>query len=179
MLKTVGSRSILYVMAADAEYGPHLQARFTPLVCGVGPVESAVNLTRALTSERPHIVISLGSAGSRTLEQAEVYEVASVSYRDMDASPLGFEKGRTPFLDLPAELPCTRLVLDEGEDLLAGRVRRDGRHRRVATHVEQRRSIGGQGGVPCGTETIRVVDVDPDESDPPREGRVVDVGEFL
>jgi adenosylhomocysteine nucleosidase len=107
MLKTVGSRSILYVMAADAEYGPHLQARFTPLVCGVGPVESAVNLTRALASERPHIVISLGSAGSRTLEQAEVYEVASVSYRDMDASPLGFEKGRTPFLDLPAELPLT------------------------------------------------------------------------
>ncbi|RKF08457.1 5'-methylthioadenosine/S-adenosylhomocysteine nucleosidase [Oceaniradius stylonematis] len=107
MLKTVGSRSILYVMAADAEYGPHLQARFTPLVCGVGPVESAVNLTRSLASERPHIVISLGSAGSRTLEQAEVYEVASVSYRDMDASPLGFEKGRTPFLDLPAELPLT------------------------------------------------------------------------
>ncbi|WP_424993386.1 5'-methylthioadenosine/S-adenosylhomocysteine nucleosidase [Oceaniradius stylonematis] len=107
MLKTVGSRSILYVMAADAEYGPHLQARFRPLVCGVGPVESAVNLTRALASERPHIVISLGSAGSRTLEQAEVYEVASVSYRDMDASPLGFEKGRTPFLDLPAELPLT------------------------------------------------------------------------
>jgi adenosylhomocysteine nucleosidase len=94
-------------MAADAEYGPHLQARFTPLVCGVGPVESAVNLTRSLASERPHIVISLGSAGSRTLEQAEVYEVASVSYRDMDASPLGFEKGRTPFLDLPAELPLT------------------------------------------------------------------------
>lgn len=107
MLKTVGSRSILYVMAADAEYGPHLQARFTPLVCGVGPVESAVNLTRALSSEIPDIVISLGSAGSRTLEQAEVYEVASVSYRDMDASPLGFEKGRTPFLDLPAELPLT------------------------------------------------------------------------
>lgn len=107
MLKTVGSRSILYVMAADAEYGPHLKARFTPLVCGVGPVESAINLTRALASEKPDIVISLGSAGSRTLEQAEVFEVASVSYRDMDASPLGFEKGRTPFLDLPAELPLT------------------------------------------------------------------------
>jgi len=107
MLKTVGSQSILYVMAADAEYGTHLQARFTPLVCGVGPVESAVNLTRALASDKPDIVISLGSAGSRTLEQAEVFEVASVSYRDMDASPLGFEKGRTPFLDLPAELPLT------------------------------------------------------------------------
>ncbi len=36
------------------------------------------------------------------LAQAEVYQVSSASYRDMDASPLGFEKGRTPFLDLPA-----------------------------------------------------------------------------
>ena len=109
MLKTVGSRSILYVMAADAEYGPHLQARFTPLVCGVGPVESAVNLTRALASERPHIVISLGSAGSRTLEQAEVYEVASVSYRDMDASALGFPRGVTPLSNLPPELPLLQV----------------------------------------------------------------------
>lgn len=105
--KNVGSKSVLYVMAADAEYGPHLQARLTPLICGVGPVESAVSLTGALSEERADIVISLGSAGSRTLEQAEVFEVASVSYRDMDASPLGFEKGLTPFLDLPAELPMT------------------------------------------------------------------------
>ena len=105
--KKIGSRSVLYVMAADAEYGPNLQARFTPLICGVGPVESAVNLTRALAEKPVDLVISLGSAGSRTLEQAEVFEVASVSYRDMDASPLGFEKGRTPFLELPAELPMT------------------------------------------------------------------------
>lgn len=107
MLKTVGDRSVLYVMAADPEFGPHLKARFTPLICGVGPVESAVHLTRALAETRPDIVISLGSAGSRTLGQAEVYEVASVSYRDMDASALGFVRGVTPFLDLPAELPMT------------------------------------------------------------------------
>ena len=33
--------------------------------------------------------------------------MSRVSYRDMDASPLGFEKGRTPLLDLPAviEMP--------------------------------------------------------------------------
>ncbi|WP_306119241.1 MULTISPECIES: 5'-methylthioadenosine/S-adenosylhomocysteine nucleosidase [unclassified Roseitalea] len=107
MLKAVGDTKLLYVMAADAEYGPHLKARFSPLVCGVGPVEAAVNLTRALATERPDMVISLGSAGSRSLEQGAVYEVASVSYRDMDASPLGFDKGLTPFLDLPAELPLT------------------------------------------------------------------------
>jgi 5''-methylthioadenosine/S-adenosylhomocysteine nucleosidase, putative len=106
-LLQAGGRSILFVMAVDAEYGPHLRQRITPLMTGVGPVEAAVTLTHALTRLQaeaflPDLVVSLGSAGSRSLEQTEVYQVSSVAYRDMDASPLGFEKGRTPFLDHPA-----------------------------------------------------------------------------
>lgn len=111
-LKPVANKRILFVMAALPEYGPHLQARFTPLITGIGPVEAAVSLTRTLTElasrkQLPDLVVCLGSAGSRTLEQTEVYQISSVSYRDMDASALGFEKGRTPLLDLPAtiELP--------------------------------------------------------------------------
>ena len=110
VLKTAGRYRILYVMAVDAEYGPHLAARMTPLMTGVGPVEAAVQLTLGLChleaeGNLPDLVVSLGSAGSRRLEQTEVYQAVSVSYRDMDASPLGFEKGRTPFLDLPAAIP--------------------------------------------------------------------------
>lgn len=111
-LTKVGDRSILFVMAVDAEYGPHLRRRIAPLMTGVGPVEAAVSLTYTLTTlhasqKLPDLVVSLGSAGSRSLEQTGVYQVASVAYRDMDASPLGFERGRTPFLDHPAviELP--------------------------------------------------------------------------
>ena len=105
-LKRVGGRALLYVMAVDAEYGPHLRQRITPLMTGVGPVEAAVSLARALAGLEgsgglPDLVVSLGSAGSARLEQAEVYQAVSVAYRDMDASPLGFEKGATPFLDLP------------------------------------------------------------------------------
>ncbi|WP_026613552.1 5'-methylthioadenosine/S-adenosylhomocysteine nucleosidase [Ensifer aridi] len=106
-LKSVAGKKILYVMAVDPEYGPCLRARITPLMTGVGPVEAAVGLTRVLAelragASRPDLVVSLGSAGSATLEQTEVYQATSVGYRDMDASPLGFEKGATPFLDLPA-----------------------------------------------------------------------------
>ena len=105
----VGDRTILYVMAVDNEYGPHLKSRFTPLFTGVGPVEAAVSLTRTLSgladlNQLPDLVVSLGSAGSRSLEQGKVYQASSVSYRDMDASALGFAKGVTPFLNLPAEL---------------------------------------------------------------------------
>ena len=105
-LKPVAGNSLLYVMAVDAEYGVHLRERISPLMTGVGPVEAAVTLTRTLAElasrgSLPDLVISLGSAGSAGLEQAEVYQATSVAYRDMDASPLGFEKGATPFLDLP------------------------------------------------------------------------------
>jgi adenosylhomocysteine nucleosidase len=100
---------ILYVMAVDAEYGPHLRARINPLMTGVGPIEAAIAITEALTRKAdqgalPDLVVSLGSAGSRRLEQLGVYQASTVGYRDMDASALGFEKGRTPFLDHPAEI---------------------------------------------------------------------------
>lgn len=97
-------------MAAEAEYGPALKKLFKPFMTGVGPVEAGIRLGAELarlvcSDELPDLVVSLGSAGSRRLEQAEVYQAVSVSYRDMDASPLGFPRGVTPFLDLPATLP--------------------------------------------------------------------------
>lgn len=97
---------VLFVMATEAEYGPALRALITPLITGVGPVEGAVTLTAALAEmrQRPRLVVSLGSAGSRKLEQAQVYQVSSVAYRDMDASALGFERGLTPFLNLPVRI---------------------------------------------------------------------------
>jgi adenosylhomocysteine nucleosidase len=106
----IAGRNVLFVMAAEAEYGPHLRRLFKPLMTGVGPVEAGVRLGAELAriekkGALPDLVVSLGSAGSRKLEQTEVYQAVSVSYRDMDASPLGFEKGRTPFLDLPAIVP--------------------------------------------------------------------------
>jgi adenosylhomocysteine nucleosidase len=111
----VGGRRLLFVMAVDAEYGPHLKRRFTPLMTGVGPVEAGVRLGAelALLSDRgalPDFVVSLGSAGSRVLEQTDIYQASSVAYRDMDVSALGFERGATPFLDLPAIVPLGHLI---------------------------------------------------------------------
>lgn len=131
-LTAIAGRNVLFVMAAAAEYGPHLQARFKPLMTGVGPVESAVQGTAALAGFAaagllPDLVVSLGSAGSRTLEQASIYQAVSVAYRDMDASPLGFEKGATPFLGLPAVLPLplripgiAEAALSTGANIVSG-----------------------------------------------------------
>ena len=111
-MKPIAGKHVLFVMGADAEYGVFLRTRISPLMTGVGPVEAAVVLTKELArlsshDDLPDLVVSLGSAGSANLEQAELYQVSAVSYRDMDASAFGFEKGKTPFLDLPVsvELP--------------------------------------------------------------------------
>jgi len=111
----LSQKSVLFVMAVEAEYGPHLKNLFTPLMTGVGPVEAGVRLGAELAALKaegalPDLVVSLGSAGSRKLEQTEIYQAVSVSYRDMDASPLGFEKGATPFLDLPVSAPLPFVI---------------------------------------------------------------------
>jgi adenosylhomocysteine nucleosidase len=132
-IKSIAGQSVLFVMAAEAEYGSSLQERIQPLMTGVGPVEAAVVMSGALArldagSELPNLVVSLGSAGSSKLTHTEVYQVTSVAYRDMDASLLGFEKGRTPFLDQPAkiELPLRipgipEASLSTGGNVISGR----------------------------------------------------------
>ena len=132
-LETFAGKNILFVMAAEAEYGPCLKRLFVPLMTGVGPVEAGVRLGAGLSRLRedatlPDLVVSLGSAGSRRLAQAEIYQAVSVSYRDMDASPLGVEKGVTPFLGLPATLPLPLRIpgipeatLSTGAAIVSGR----------------------------------------------------------
>lgn len=108
-LDSFGPITALCVMAAEAEYGPALRARIKPLITGFGPVEAAVATTAVLAmleheGRLPDLVISLGSAGSQTLDHGRVYWVDEVGYRDMDATALGFARGVTPFLDQPASL---------------------------------------------------------------------------
>ena len=128
----IAGARVLFVMAASAEYGAHLKQRIHPLMTGVGPIESALGTGVALhalelAGRRPDLVVSLGSAGSRTLEQGEIYQVSSVAWRDIDASALGFIKGVTPFLDHPVHikldapipsLPAARL--STGADIVSG-----------------------------------------------------------
>lgn len=130
--RTPGSADILYVMAVNNEYGPHLRARIDPVMTGVGPVEAAIVVAHALAKlaaadRLPALVVSLGSAGSAKLEQAGVYQATAVSYRDMDATPLGFELGITPFLGLPATLPLgpfipgiDKATLSTGANIVSG-----------------------------------------------------------
>lgn len=128
---TIGERRVLFVMATDHEYGPFLERRFVPLITGVGPIEAAIGMTRVLArleAERmlPDLVVSIGSAGSRKLPLGSIWQVASVSWRDMDATRIGVPKGVTPFSDHPAEMPLATPLdwpvarLSTGADIVGG-----------------------------------------------------------
>ena len=105
----MGDLRVLFVMATEQEYGEHLRRVITPLVTGVGPVEAAAATGATLGSlaagnALPDLVFSVGSAGSRTLIHAGLYQIESITYRDMDATAIGFARGVTPFLDEPATI---------------------------------------------------------------------------
>jgi adenosylhomocysteine nucleosidase len=131
--RRIGVPDLLYVMAVAHEYGPALKARISPVLTGVGPVEAAVATAAALAELKaanrlPQLVVSLGSAGSATLPQLEVFQATEISYRDMDASALGFAPGETPFLGLPARLAPGMQVpgvpgarLSTGANIISGR----------------------------------------------------------
>lgn len=131
-VENIGGLAVLFVMATEQEYGTHLKARIDPLITGVGPVEAAASAgaTLAALAHRnalPDLVFTLGSAGSRKLDHAEVYQVASVAYRDMDCSALGFERGLTPFLDesatigIPHRIPgIAEATLSSGGNIVSG-----------------------------------------------------------
>ena len=124
MLETYGTAdrpiSVLFAMASEPELGPALRAHVAPLITGVGPVEAAAAMAETLAAlvaggQKPDLIVLMGSAGSNRLPQAEIFQVRSARYRDMDASPLGFEKGVTPFLDAPADLTVAQRLPAIGE----------------------------------------------------------------
>lgn len=127
----IGDNRVLSIMATEHEYQRELRARIRPLITGVGPIEAALATGMALAELRvsnalPDYVLCLGSAGSRRCTLGQVYQVSAVSWRDMDASRLGFAKGVTPFLDHPpvmplhAPLPIASATLSTGANIVGG-----------------------------------------------------------
>ena len=64
---------------------------------GVGKVNAVFNTLNAIEKYSPKQIINFGTAGSLDEEITGLVEVSSFYQRDMDASPLGFEVGQTPF----------------------------------------------------------------------------------
>ncbi|MFJ4067239.1 nucleosidase [Pseudomonas sp. NPDC089996] len=93
----------LFVFALEAEAGDvftELNAVFT----GIGKVNAAIGLTRAIQQQRPRLIVNLGSAGSQRHGKGEVVCCTRFVQRDMDVTPLGFARYETPLSNIPVLL---------------------------------------------------------------------------
>ncbi len=86
----------LIVMALESE----CRGRFfkeSIIYTGLGKINAAYNLTKAISKNQPNVVINLGSAGSTKFDSGTLVNCTKFVQRDMNAEPLGFKKWVTPF----------------------------------------------------------------------------------
>lgn len=103
MLHDTPLDDILFVFALEDEAGSAF-AGCNVLFTGIGKVNAAIALTRALQRQRPRLIINLGSAGSQRYGKGQVVCCNRFVQRDMDATPLGFARYETPLSQLPIVL---------------------------------------------------------------------------
>ncbi|XJR90415.1 hypothetical protein ACH34E_06585 [Elizabethkingia anophelis] len=86
----------VFVFAMEKEAGNEfkdLQLVFT----GIGKVNAGYYLMKYLSVNNPDIIINLGTAGSTAFRRGDVVCCTQFVQRDMDVSPLGIERFKTPF----------------------------------------------------------------------------------
>jgi adenosylhomocysteine nucleosidase len=98
------------VMALRLESAGVFEAAGVPvLYCGVGKVNAAIALTKALSryahaGEDMPLVVNFGSAGSRCHAAGTLVACHEFVQRDMDVRGLGFALGVTPYDEAPVRL---------------------------------------------------------------------------
>lgn len=88
----------MIILTALQEEIPTLHKEDRVFVTGLGKVNAAHHATRLIMEHAPKLVVNFGTAGavSNDFEHGLV-ECTGFIQRDMDCSPLGFEKHITPF----------------------------------------------------------------------------------
>jgi adenosylhomocysteine nucleosidase len=97
------SHSPLLVFALREE-NPDVFTHEEVLYTGLGKVQASIALTEHLAENQVSCVVNLGTAGSSHFTAGEVVYCRRFIQRDMDVTPLGFERWQVPFSDLPVVL---------------------------------------------------------------------------
>jgi adenosylhomocysteine nucleosidase len=74
------------------------------LITGIGKVNAAYELAKAIQIKKPSLIVNLGSAGSNYFKKGEVVCCTKFVQRDMDVRGLGFALYETPLSGLPPVL---------------------------------------------------------------------------
>ena len=85
------------------------------LFTGVGKVNATYNLMKVLQEDDYDLIINYGTAASKVYKG--LVDCTKFIQRDMDATPLGFKKGETPFDNEPSMIDFSHIKNPIGKNL--------------------------------------------------------------
>ena len=88
---------ILILVAVEEELSVKDLPEFQIYYTGVGKINASIKTVEIIRDYSPTQVINYGTAGSLNKKLKGLVEVDQFFQRDMDATPLGFKIGQTPF----------------------------------------------------------------------------------
>jgi len=88
------------LVAVEQELEPKDLPGFRLDYTAVGKINAAVKTLAVIKEFSPSLIINYGTAGRLNETVSGLVEVSRFVQRDMDATALGFELGRTPFDDV-------------------------------------------------------------------------------
>ncbi|KAF2507412.1 5'-methylthioadenosine/S-adenosylhomocysteine nucleosidase family protein [Flavobacterium foetidum] len=94
---------VLFSFALESEAGVVFND-FRTLITGIGKVNAAYELTKAIQQKKPSLIVNLGSAGSNFFRKGDVICCTKFIQRDMDVQGLGYAQYETPLSGLPPVL---------------------------------------------------------------------------
>ncbi|MGS2738151.1 5'-methylthioadenosine/S-adenosylhomocysteine nucleosidase family protein [Sinomicrobium sp. M5D2P17] len=97
---TYSLEDTLFVFALESEAGTAFNGT-NKLITGIGKVNAAFELAKAIHRRKPKLIVNLGSAGSRHFRKGEVVCCTTFVQRDMDVRGLGYTLYETPLSGIP------------------------------------------------------------------------------
>ena len=88
---------MLILVAVEEELSVKDLPEFQIYYTGVGKINASIKTLEIIRDYSPTQVINYGTAGSLNKKLKGLVEVTQFFQRDMDATPLGFKIGQTPF----------------------------------------------------------------------------------
>lgn len=101
--QTFSLHDVLFTFALSAEAGDVFMP-YRHVICGIGKVNAAYHLSKAIQEHKPKLIVNLGSAGSSFYKKGEIVCCSKFIQRDMDVRGLGYKQYETPLSGLPPVL---------------------------------------------------------------------------
>ncbi len=109
----------MIILSALQEEIPTLHIEPHVFVTGLGKVNATLQATKLILEHKPTMVVNFGTAGSVSSEYSRgLVECTGFIQRDMDCSPLGFDKHVTPYEEGHHMIGTTEVVCGSGDSFV-------------------------------------------------------------